>query len=262
MVTGMSKESPQSDEWPGFEVAIEGQGFSPADVPVRQLAELLEAAAAAVDAIAAERGIKLPAPRLVAVRAGSAAYDLRIPDASAGPLVAELEKHIAARGKDSSLAVRHALERFHRAGRVGSVRFCMFRSGPANPLYVAPPLEQVVAPFEAASEVYGQIVAVAERGNRLVIRLRLDDGQAADFEANQDTAQRAARLFLRCVHAEVLYDVEAGHESPATITDLEPWDDSRDEGALANFDAAREQLMRNGVHLRASDWLRELGENE
>src|SRR5690606_27072372 len=56
-----------SEPKPLLEVAIEGDGLSPSDVPVRQLVELLEATVSAIDAVAAERGLDPPELRLVSV---------------------------------------------------------------------------------------------------------------------------------------------------------------------------------------------------
>ena len=62
-----------ASQWPGFEIAIEGEGLTPSELPVRTLIELLEAATKIVEEVAAERGLRLPPPRLVEVRVGSAA---------------------------------------------------------------------------------------------------------------------------------------------------------------------------------------------
>src|SRR5262249_54246503 len=72
---------------PQLEVAIEGAGLSPADVSVRDLAVLLQATASAIEAIAEEQGVEPPTVRLVAVRSGSAAYDLAIPSPDAPAII-------------------------------------------------------------------------------------------------------------------------------------------------------------------------------
>lgn len=260
----MANKGPRSDKWPGFEIAIEGEGLSPEEVPIRQLVELLESAVNAVQVLADERGIKLQSPRLVAVRQGSAAYDLRIPDESAAPLVVELESQIQTRGKEGSHEVRRALERMNKAGRMGSVRFRAYRNGKlkAKPLYVAPPFEVAIAPFEAQSEVIGRVVGVVQSTTRLTVNLRLDDGHIESFVADQESGRLAARLFLSVVRAEVVYDVERGKEDPAMIIGLEGFGELSDDSVLAAFDEAREELIGEGVSIRASDWLRELQDDE
>ena len=259
----MSVDEEQSS-WPGLEVAIEGTNLSPADVPVRQVVELLEAAAAALETIAAERGIDLTPPRLLAVKTGSAAYELRFPDPTAAPVVEELAHHIETRGKQSSPAVRHSIDRLHRAGRIGSVRLQVFdaKGKPrAKPLHIAKPLELVHAPFDAVSEVFGRVIGVsAGRGDRLTVRLRLDDGGGVEFASDQEVARLAGRLFLRLVRAEVAYELTPEGESPGEITRIEAFEPVPDDEILDGFEQARKQLADHGVKLRASDWLKDLDE--
>lgn len=50
---------------PLMELAIEAPGISPKDVPIRHLVELLEAASAALYAVARESGVEPPVMRLV-----------------------------------------------------------------------------------------------------------------------------------------------------------------------------------------------------
>jgi len=200
-------------------------------------------------------------PCLVAVRNGSAAYDLRIRDLSAQAVVTEIEQHIKTRGRGSSPTVQHALERLHSAGRkVGSVRFIAYTSDGKKSdriLRVAPPIAAVPAPYESCSEIYGRVVAVSAGANRMIVKLRLDDGGSHEFRADAELAKQAARLFLRTIRAEVDYEVNFGEESGGTLTALERWDHADDSDLVSEFDAARESLLEQGVQLRASDWLRD-----
>lgn len=260
----MTEQKQHTAAWPGLEVAIEGTNLSPSDVPVRQLIELLEAAAAALDTIAEERGAQLPPLRLLAVRNGSAAYELRLPDAGAAPIVDELAHHIETRGVESSPGVRRAIERLHRAGKTGSVRLRVYdaKGKPrAKTLHVAPPLEVHQTPFEATTEVYGRVVGVsAGRGDKLSVRLRLDDGGTSEFTADQDLAGLAARLFLRTIRAEVDYEVTSDGESPAQLTLIEPIQRIADDEVVDAFERIRSELAEMGPKIRASDWLKELDE--
>jgi hypothetical protein len=254
----------EPEKWPGLELAIEGTNLSPADVPVRQLVELLEAATAALDAIAEERGGKIPQLRLLEVRNGSAAYELRVPDGVAAPIFEELAQHIKMRGAQSSPQIRRALDRLHRAGKTGSVRVRVYDAkGKARgkPLHVAPPVEIVEAPFETASEVFGRIVAVsAGRGDKLSVRLRLDDGGTSEFTADRDVAAVAGRLFLRTVRADVDYEVTSDGETANQITAIEPFEAVADHEILDAFERTRAELADAGIKIRASDWLKELDE--
>jgi hypothetical protein len=257
----MSGFEPEADCWPGVEVAIEGTNLSPRDIPSRQLIELLEATTATLDAIAAESGVKSPAVRLVQVRPGSAAYDLRVPEVAAVPLFDALWHHVETRGSESSPAVRRALGRLHRAGKTGSVRLRIFDGlghERGAPLYVAPPLEVAQPPVETTTELQARVVGVAAgRGDRLSVRLRLDDGGTVEFEANQELARAAARAFLRAVRVEVDYGVSPEGEVPGQLAAIEMVEFVQDEEILDELERVSGAVALN---VRASDWLKELDE--
>lgn len=251
--------------WPGLEVAIEGTNLSPEDIDARHTIELVEAAISALEAIAKDRGSKSVGFRFVGIHKGSAAYDLRVPDPASVPIIEELARHVEKRGTESSPGVRRAIERLHRAGKgAGSVRLRVYDSkgvARSKPLYVAAPLNVVYAPFDTTTEVYGRVVAVAAgRGDRLSVKLRLDDGGTAEFEADNEVAAIAGRLFLRTVRAEVDYEVTVDGESATEIRALQPFDPAPDDEILGAFDEARAQLAKEGFRPRASDWLKELDE--
>lgn len=249
--------------WPGLEVAIAGTNLSPADIPVRHLIELLEAAVSALDAIAQERGAKMEPPRLLEVRGGSAAYELRLPEPSSGPIVEELLGHVESRSVHSSPAIRRAIARLHRAGKQGSVRLRLVNSSgePSKPLFVAPPVQMAYAPFETTSEVYARVVAVsASKGDKVSVRLRLDDGGTVEFDANRDVASIAGRLFLKSVRAEVAYEVTADGEQGSELINIEPFEVVPDDEFLGAFDRISAALVSSGHTMRASDWLKELDE--
>jgi hypothetical protein len=224
------------------------------------LAELLQAAAGVVEAVSKDRGTPLPLPTLVAVRAGSAAYDFRIRDESARPVVAEIEHQIRSRAKDATPSVRHAFQRLHTAGgQTGAIRFTAYTQAGQKKkqhLYVAPPLEVVPTPFDVVAEIHGEVVGVIA-GNKVTVRLRLDDGKLQDFRADFDAARMAARLFLQCIRAQIQYEYRDGIETLGEIIGIEKWDIASDHDLVAEFDRARDELLSEGVELRASDWLGE-----
>jgi hypothetical protein len=261
----MSDQDEPTEEWPGLEVAIEGTNLSPADVNARHLIELVEAALGALEAVAEDRGAKkVDPPRLVKIRKGSAAYDLRTPDESISPVIDELARHVASRGAESSPSVRRAIDRLHRAGKTGSVRMRTLGSrgrASGQPIYVAPTLRLVHAPFETATEVYAKVVSVsAGKLDNLSVKLRLDDGGTAEFDADQSVAAIAGRLFLQSVRAEVEYEVTGDSEKAGTITSIEAFAPVRDDEILDEFERIRGDLASHGLKVRASDWLKELDE--
>jgi hypothetical protein len=262
-ITLVSRTPKPPERWPGFEIAIEGEGLSPAELPIRTLVELLEAACKVVDSVAIEMGIRLPSPSLVAVRHGSAAYDVRIHDEGARPVVTEVEKHIKTRAQDASPAVRQGVKRLHDAGgRVGSVRFSPYsRSGTRRkPLYVAAPIEIVPAPLDTTDEVQGRVVGVLA-GARHSIRLRLDDGRVHEYRVEtEDLARKSARLFLKSVRAQIELQVTDGVDTQGMVTSLEECE-VPDDDFLSEIEAIRNDVFSEASPIRGSDWLRELDED-
>lgn len=256
----MTQPQQHTETWPGVEVAFEGTNLSPADVPLRHLIELLEATTGVLEAIAEERGGKMPPLRLLEVRSGSAAFDLRLPDTVAVPILDEFAHHIESRGAQSSHTIRRAIERLHRAGKPGSVRLRFYDAqGNRRPatLHVAPPLEVPHVPFDLSNELYARVVGVtaAGRGDKLSVKLRSHEGTHT-FTANQEVASAAAKFFLRQVRAEVDYEATSEGESGAEVISIELFEPIPDDEFLDELDKIRVDFAAEKV--RASDWLREL----
>ncbi len=259
----MKRDGNDPANWPGMEVAIEGAGLRPADVPARHLAALLEAAAGLFDAVAAERGTKVEPPRLVEVRIGSAAYQLRSPDTEAAAVAEELEEHVRTRGQGASATVRHALDRLHKANKgLGSIRIARFDAHGRmvkKPVHLAPPLSVEAFAFEEAREISGVVIAV-DAGLRkgAGVKLRLDDGGVQLFDADIGLAMRAARLFTKRVRAMVSFTITGDREADGAIEEIEEASDEEgaDSEPLIAFDAIAGKLSSHGVS--ASAWLDDL----
>lgn len=256
----MPRKQAPPDQWPGFEIAIEGEGLTPSELPVRTLIELLEAAAKIVEEVAADSGLKLTAPRLVEVRDGSAAYDLRIPDKSAFTVVNEIQRQIKSRAVDAPAPIRVAVKRLHDAGgHVGSVRFTPYtrQHTKAKPLYVASPPEEVSTPFDATEELQGRVVGVMA-GAKISVKLRLDDGRVKDFRAeDEEVARRAARLFLKTVRVQFEHEISDDNEAVGRLTSIhecEPTDDD----FLSEIESVRIELEKTSSPVSGHDWLAEL----
>jgi len=248
-------------KWCKLEVAIEGDGLSPRDVNVRHLAELLQATAAAVDAVALEEGVDPPELRLVEIRTGSAAYDLLSQHPDAPRVFRGFYNAAKTRGKKNGAPVRHALARMHHSSRIGSIRIVPrdAKGAPrAKPVHLAPPLEEVAATFEAATEVHGRVTGVIlGRGEKTVVRLRIDGGGTDDFVADASVAESAARLFGRNVTATVTYEIGADSEVAGHIECVTEWDGADLFDALRD---ARDELADSGVEIDVGAWLDELDE--
>src|SRR5438128_1115426 len=109
-------------KWPGMEVAIAGEGLSPADINVRQLADLLQATASAVDAVAEAHGLEAPDLRLTDVHEGSAAYELTTPSPEGPKIIRAFYRAAKTRARKEPSKVKHALARLHHASKLGSIR--------------------------------------------------------------------------------------------------------------------------------------------
>jgi len=243
-------------KWCRLEVAIEGDGLSPRDVNVRHLAELLQATAAAVEAVAQEEGVDPPELRLVEMRTGLAAYDLLSKHPDASRVFRGLYQAAKTRGKKNGAPVRHALSRMHHASRIGSIRIVPqdAKGIPrAKPIHLAPPLEGVTATFEAATEIHGRVVGVLiGRGERTNVRIRLDGGGTDDFEADAGVADSAARLFGRNVAATVTYEIGEDSKIAGRIENVTEWDNADLLDVLRD---AREELADSGIEVDAGAWL-------
>src|SRR5687767_3200452 len=108
------RKPPKTTKTTKFTIAIAGEGITPKDVPLRQLAELLEATAATFEAIAAEKKIEPPKLSLSQVKMGSAAYDVVSEDRYAGRAVSSFVTTVRRRGKGASPRTRNSLSRLHR----------------------------------------------------------------------------------------------------------------------------------------------------
>jgi len=257
----MAETPKKSSPWGGLELAIEGEGLSPSDISVRQLAELLQAAASAADAIAEEQGIEPVDLRLINVRKGSAAYDLTSPSPDAGRVLRELYNAAKTRAKKSTPKVRHAMARLHGASKTGSLRMVPQDSSgkpmpSAKAIHLAPPVEEASHAIDVGTEVQGRIVGVfVGRGTSTTVRIRYDRGGTDDFSAEQDVVEAAARLFNRRATARVTYNLDHDEKTAGMIERVSLWED---DDLLDVVRAARQDIESDGESIDVEKWLEEL----
>lgn len=107
-------------------IAVEGEGLAPKDIPLRYLTELLEAAAATFEALAAEKQIDPPRMSLAKVTSGSARYEFVSEDRQAARVAGAFWTAVKHRGKgdvaENSAPARTALPRGNANGRSASSR--------------------------------------------------------------------------------------------------------------------------------------------
>lgn len=252
----MAKTPPDEDtlaDWPGVVVTVTGTGLTPGDLPARELIELLQATLASLEAVAQEKGLRLPKDgfRLTGIRKGSVALDLRSPDPTLVPVVSSFVEAARTRGKNNGPRVRHQLERLQKASRTGSIRLVYKNESPVE---VAPPLKEVLPGWEETHEVYGEVVGLHKVKGVVRLTLRYEEGGTEDFLAHNDAARLAVRFFgrkVRCLAAFAYSDDE--EESGLEILKIDPWEG--DVQGVEFFDEVRTELASEGIKINAGDWL-------
>jgi hypothetical protein len=115
----------QPKDRPALEIRIAGEGISPNDVSIGELARLLTAAAGLMRTLSEERKIPAPEVALAEVRAGSAVFKLVASDPENDEPFSRLAESAYAaakkRGQGESPAMRAALDRLYAACSRGPI---------------------------------------------------------------------------------------------------------------------------------------------
>jgi hypothetical protein len=259
----MKAKDPRVSRMSAIDITIGGEGMGPASVPVRALAELLQAAASAVEAMARAKGVEVPGIHLVAVKDGSAAYSLVSPSEQAGAVIVDLYEAAKERGKTSSPAVRHALTRLHsEAAKLGALRMRArpIHAGRARKeITVAAPIDDAAAGLESYAEIFGRVVGLfVTKDRRISIHVRIEEGRTEEFSADESLLTTATGLFSRFVRARVVYTDNGDTSEPLFIESLSPWDHAAGSDFAVAAAAFRTTLQAEGNEIDASAWLREL----
>ena len=242
-------------------IAVVGEGVTPKDVGLRQLASILEATATAFESIAQDRDIEPPRLSLTKVKNGSAAYELASADGQAERAVGSFVATVRQRGRQSSARTRGALLRLHSAAaKAGAgLRIVPPDAAPgARPIMLAPPAEPDATIIEEATVVYARVVGllldVRDRGT---VALRYDDGGRGDFQAEPEMVEAAARLIGRHVAARVTFlrGPEAERDTDGVVEAIE--ERAAPGDLLDAVTVARRQLEEHGLVVDAKAWLAE-----
>jgi hypothetical protein len=241
-----------------LEIAVEGEGISPNEISIRHLAELLEASAATIDALAAESQRPSTVPSLRAILIGSAAYVLESDKVVWPPLVAQFHEAVRSRGSGHSDKVRAGLGRLFRAGKIGSVRvraLGLLDERYAKPVHLAAPLEAASLDIAHATVVYGKIVGVNEFDHGSTVKLELADGGRQEFQAESLLAIRAAKLFGKKIRATVTAVWDSSKNRDWALESFDSW---ADDDLLDAIDKVRADLAAKGVTIDPDAWMREI----
>ncbi len=258
----VKKRRDQNRKLDAIEVKIGGEGVGLESVPIRALAELLQAAASAVETVAKASGMEAPAMHLIEVREGSAAYTLASESTQAAAVIGDLYDTAKLRGKGAQPEVRHALKRLHgEAAKYGSLRIRTppSRSGRARKeITVAPPIDDQAPGHESYEDVYGRVVGLyAARDSTIVIHIRIEEGRTEAFSADESLVGAATAMFNKYVMARVVYAYDVDTKEPLTVESIVAWERAAGDFAFA-ADKFRSDLQEEGIEIDASEWLAEL----
>ena len=255
----------------GLEVAIVGEGLSPVDVSIVELAKLLEATAEALAAVAEEGGLPPPRPSLAEIKSGSAVYVLTANEPTWADVVHSLREHVASRGKSGNARTRHALTSMYRAGsRLGALRLCPVEEVRQPLRYIPPPLQlqsqqvMMVAPLEAApaelestTTVYGTVVGINSFADHTTVKIELIDSDRHEFEATDQLAEKAAKFFRQKVRASAVLSWRDDKVAERELVSVERWTELP---FLETMKAIREEIDKSEAAIDVDDWLRSLDE--
>lgn len=249
-------------------IAIEGEGVGLGDIPLRQLAELLETTASTFEAIAAEKNLDPPRLSLVKASKGSAAYALASEDEQAPRVVDGFVSMVRKRGKGSSPKTRRAYGRLHKVGTKtpgGGLRVDppqKATNAKPKPIILSAPLTEDEPKIEQGTTVFARVVGVKiDAHERATVTLRYDDGGSGEFDADADGIRESAKLIGDPVEARVTFVRSEGQDWAGRIEHIQK---RRQQYSLSEaLKKARASLAADGVVIDSREWLADIhGEGE
>lgn len=256
----MARKKKDGNE-PSLTIAIVGDGVSPATIPARQLAALLEASSSMFEAIAKQDGFHTPTLMLTKVSKGSAAYSLTIQGVQAPQLARAFLRTAKSRGKDSSDEVRRNLTKMHA---LGAKNGSGLRVDPpkGKSVHIAPPISETTITLEEVTIVAARVVGVmlSAREN-MVVTLQYADGGRGEFIADQEMLDLAAGLMRKDVYATVTFNRSGNTEK--SEGELEKLELRAGEVSIIKImQTVRDEMDRDGIVFSSEQWLRENSDDE
>lgn len=259
--------SPGFEDRPLLNISVVGAGISPADIPIGELAKLLRAASALLKAVADEKEHDAPDVAMVDVSPGSALYAFQASDPASdhtyGPIVERVHLAVASRGRDSSLAVRGALERLYSACGRGALQVSGRVSGRTlEAIVMAQPLRLVAPNIDATTILHGRVAGVDAKGEGFEVWLKPRDGSARLQLLTEDEglAERAGGLFNQTARVTARYTLSPDSKRDAwELLGINPWEPT---GLLSVLESIRAEITANGMSIDSERFRRTLGEDE
>jgi hypothetical protein len=261
------KKSQAKQPGASLTIAIVGDGVTPRDVGLRQLASLLEATANAFESLAEERNVDPPQMSLARVKKGSAAYQLESHDRQAERTFSSFVTTVRKRGKDASPRTRQSLTRLHAvAARAGAglrvdPEGPVGKKGTSAPVLLAPPLPEDEAKVEEGTVVFARVVGLRlDVRDRASVTLRYDDGGSGEFQSSSDLIEASAQLLGRHVEARVTFLRGETKDFDGELEQITQRDPSSD--LMMGIFAARNEMRERGISIDAEAWLAEERDDE
>lgn len=236
-----------------------GAGIVPEDVNIRELAEMLSATSAALDALAQESGRAVVIPSLKTIKRGSAVTVLWSEEPTWAELARSFYDAVETRCVGFTQRVRDAFARLHRSVKVGSIAVAAtgIPHAPSRPrIVMAAPVDEKRRSALYSTTYYGCVVGVNQLSNgRFTVKIAHMDGGREDFETSPKTAAAAARLFDHTVRAEVEMGWDGNKRSGLVLRTLSAWSEPDFVASLLD---ARRELAARGVTFDLDAVLKEL----
>ncbi len=246
-----------------LEVRIAGEGLSPRDIPIGELARLLTAASSLLRTIAGERKIDAPEVALVELRAGSVALKLEASDPEAdaafATLAESMHEAVRTRGHGASSTVRSALGKLYEACRRGPLEISG-HTGAAElaPVLMAQPLSVVPDKIDATSVLLGRVEGITLVRERFEVAFKPADG-GSRLQLRTDKsgmAERAARLFNRSARVKVRFTRSSeGARDDWELIQITSWDPSNLVEVMAGIG---QDLQSQGFEVNADRFAQSL----
>jgi hypothetical protein len=225
--------------------------ISPADISLRQLSEVLAAAAASLEGAAKESGNREPQLALTAIKHGSAKYEITARYESADEafraVASELQRSLETEPDDLPSALRKPFLRLAAAAGDYPLQITFYdpsRSQRAKTLPIPPPSFYLRSYVEGTTVLYGRVYGVERLKSRYSVLFKVDEGLKLEMDSDEATASKSAALFNKPAEARAVFISSAGAEPPTwQLEDILEW---RPAEALDVFAEIGESLAESG----------------
>jgi hypothetical protein len=233
---------------PSVSLTLRGEGVVPGTVSVRQLAEMLAAAAASFEAQAKELKGKYPDFALTGIGSGSAIYRLTAAEEHNDPefarVSAALQNSLQADAQVLPFRLRRTLLRLSEAAQGNELTLSFMGDGRSKTLPIPPPSSYLSNSFEESTTLYGQVFGIRRLKSRYEVEFKVDGGSKLELSCVQAVAQSAAKRFNCWARATVV--CEWSPSTGKTNWEAKAIDEWEPESELGVFQEIASELSSEG----------------